>query len=96
MAHCNANPAGMGFTRSCLTRQAECWKTANNIFDFNSSIDEAHPSSLVLYPEHFLLDYEDEGLIVVRIEVAHLYGCLLFLSDALALAIQELKFDVRV
>ena len=49
-----------------------------------------------LYPEHFLLDYEDEGLIVVRIEVAHLYGCLLFLSDALALAIQELKFDVRV
>ena len=48
------------------------------------------------YPEHLLLDYEDEGLIVVRIEVAHLYGCLLFLSDALALAIQELKFDVRV
>ena len=48
------------------------------------------------YPEHLLLDYEDEGLIVVGIEVAHLYGCLLFLSDALALAIQELKFDVRV
>ena len=49
-----------------------------------------------VYPEHLLLDYEDEGLIVVRIEVAHLYGSLLFLSDALALAIQELKFDVRV
>ena len=56
------------------------------------SMDLVHP----LYPEHFLLNYEDEGLIVVWIEVAHLYGCLLFLSDALALAIQELKFDVRV
>ncbi len=45
-------------------------------------------------PKHLLLDNEDERLIVVRVEVAHLDRGLLLLADALALAVQE--FDLHI
>ncbi len=47
-------------------------------------------------PELLLLNDEDERLIVVRVEVAHLDGGLLLLADALPLAIKQLNLDVGI
>ncbi len=43
-----------------------------------------------------LLDHEDEGLVVVRVEVGVLHRRLLLLPNPLPLGVQQLDLDVRI
>ena len=43
-----------------------------------------------------LFDHEDEGLVVVRVEVGVLHRRLLLLTDALPLRVQQFDLHVRI
>ncbi len=50
----------------------------------------------MLFYELTLIDHEDEGLVVVGVEVGILDGRLLLLADPLPLRVQQLDLNVRI